>query len=105
MSNDYPRMLFKFPGNEEMHGARFATMIVDDEDAHVLASMDGWADTTTEARAHAEKPKAEPVAPVVEAEPDRDALKAEATALGIEFPKNVPTEKLVELIAEAKAKE
>lgn len=33
---------------------------------------------------------------------DRDALKAEALALGLEFPSNVKTDKLIAMIAEAK---
>ena len=112
MSN-YPRMLYKFPGAEEMHGARFATKIVGDDDSHAEAIGDGWAETTTEARQLADSPKE--VAPVVvvpapapdqgEDTQDRDSLKAEATELGLEFPKNVPTERLAEMIAEAKAKE
>lgn len=34
---------------------------------------------------------------------DRDALKAEATALGIEFQKNIKTDQLIELIKAKKA--
>lgn len=34
--------------------------------------------------------------------PDRDALKAEALVLGLEFPSNVKTDKLITMIAEAK---
>lgn len=36
-------------------------------------------------------------------EVDRDALKQEATALGLEFANNIKTEKLIELIDAAKA--
>lgn len=39
-----------------------------------------------------------------EGSPDRDALKQKATELGLEFPKNIPTDKLAEMI-EAKTKE
>lgn len=35
---------------------------------------------------------------------DREALKARATQLGIDFPRNVTTEKLAELVAAAEAK-
>jgi hypothetical protein len=35
-------------------------------------------------------------------EVDRDALKLEAGALGLEFPSNVKTDKLIAMIAEAK---
>lgn len=34
---------------------------------------------------------------------DRDTLKAEADALGIEYPKNIKTERLYELVYSAKA--
>lgn len=116
MSN-YPRMLYKFPGNEEMHGASFATLIVNDEAEHEDANDNGWASTTTEAREFAEAQKLPAPVPVVQIEqkpeeaeheedaPDRDALKAEAKELGLEFPKNVPTDRLAEMVAEAKAKE
>lgn len=111
--SDYPRMLYKFPGAEEIHGARFATKIVGDGDSHAEAIGDGWAQTTTEARQLAESPKEVPPVVVVPASvaaqdedtQDRDSLKAEATELGLEFPKNIPTERLAEMIAEAKAKE
>jgi hypothetical protein len=33
---------------------------------------------------------------------ERDALKAEADALGLEYPANIKTEKLIKLIQEAK---
>lgn len=36
--------------------------------------------------------------------PDRNELKARATELGINFASNAPTERLIELIAEAEAK-
>ena len=36
--------------------------------------------------------------------PSRDELKARATELGINFASNIPTDRLVELIAEAEAK-
>lgn len=105
--NDFPRMLYKFPGAEEIHGARFATLIVQDADEQDEALADGWSITTDEARAPkaapAPAPSATQDADEQDATPDRDALKAEATALGLEFPKNVPTERLVEMIAEAKA--
>jgi uncharacterized protein YkvS len=36
--------------------------------------------------------------------PDRNALKAKATNLGITFASNIPTDRLIELISEAEAK-
>lgn len=108
MSNEYPRMLYKHPGTEEIHGGRFDTLIVNDEGEHEAAAQDGWEDTTTNAKRRAEpQPTAAPVqeheaAAQDIAAPGRDAMKAEATALGLDFPKNVPTERLAEMIAEAK---
>lgn len=107
--NNYPRMLYKFPGIEPIHGGHFATLIVNDEAEQEAAAQDGWEETTTNAkrRAEAPPPQPEPVAQVDQDQEalDRDALKAEATTLGLEFPKNVPTERLAEMVAEAKAKE
>jgi hypothetical protein len=40
---------------------------------------------------------------LLEAQADRNALKEEATALGIEFPSNVKTAKLIEMIIAAKS--
>lgn len=105
----YPKMLYKFPGVELIHGGHFATLIVNDEAEQEAAAQDGWEETTTNAkrRAEAPPPQPEPVAQVDQDQEalDRDALKAEATTLGLEFPKNVPTERLAEMVAEAKAKE
>lgn len=115
--NKFPKMLYKFPGIEPIHGDHFATLIVNDEAEQEAAAQEGWEETTTNAKRRAEDPPPQPApTPVVQVEqpqevipdndaPDRDALKAEATALGLEFPKNVPTERLAEMVAEAKAKE
>ena len=98
--NEFPRMLYKHPGREEMHGSRFDTLIVGDEGKQDAALADGWKLTTTEAKDPAEAPQ-EPQG----SDYDREALKAQATSLGLTFPKNVPNERLIEMIAEAKAKE
>lgn len=107
--NEYPRMLYKLPGSEPIHGGHFATLIVNDEAEQEASAQDGWEETTTNAkrRAEAPPPQPEPVAQVDQDQEalDRDALKAEAITLGLEFPKNVPTERLAEMVAEAKAKE
>ena len=103
--NEYPKMLYKYPGSEEMHGGRFATLIVQDADEQDAAVADGWALTTTEAKNPAPPPEPIPEssAPETEEERSRDLLKAEAIKLGLQFPKNIPTDRLVEIIAEAKA--
>lgn len=99
--NEYPRMLYKFPGIEQIHGGNFATLIVNDEAEQESAAQDGWKETTTEAK----DPTAQPVSAPQGSDYDREALKAQAIGLGLEFPKNVPTERLAEMVAEAKAKE
>lgn len=96
----YPKMLYKHPGREELHGSHFNTLIVGDEDEQDAALADGWKLTTAEAKEPANASQ-EPQG----SDYDREALKALATALGLEFPKNVPTERLAEMVAEAKAKE
>lgn len=124
MSNDYPRMLYKFPGNEPMHGGLFATKIVADEDEQDAALADGWNLSTPEAKeahAKAQKPAAvevkqeaaqEPIQTAAAAPPaaedhgaehaaERTELKAKAAALGLVYPRNVTNEKLAELIAAA----
>lgn len=129
MSNEFPRMLFKFPGAEPIHGALFATKIVNDQDEQDEALAAGWSLTTPAAKeAHAESlkppvvavvaepaPAPEPVAAAPapsEDEPDtdtdahkseRDQLKATAAAVGVIYPRNVTNDKLRELIAAAPA--
>lgn len=58
--NDFPRMLYKYPGTEEIHGARYATKIVNDEDELDDALADGWKLSTAEAKEAADhvRPKA-----------------------------------------------
>jgi len=97
--DEFPRMMYKFPGAEEIHGARFDTRVVQDEDEQEQAVSEGWAMTTDEARAPKLEKKPEPADEV-----DRDALKAKATEIGLDFPKNVPSEKLAEMIAQAEEK-
>jgi len=107
MSNDFPRMLYRHPGREQMHGSTFDTRIVADEAEQDDAMFHGWHLTTSAAKEAATQPVAS-VAPVVDdnAPPTRDELKQKATELGIEFPSNIPTDKLSALIEEAlKAKE
>lgn len=126
MNNEYPRMLFKAPGPEEFHGGHFDTKIVNSDDERDEALDAGWHLTTPEAtadyeaekqeqRAHLDKaPEASPApetapepAPAAEVKVDHDAeraaLKAEAAALELVFPKNVTNEKLRELIEAKKS--
>jgi hypothetical protein len=68
-SNDFPRMVYRAGGTEEIHGGSFATLIVDDQDALDAALADGWHMTTDEAHTPA---------PVDDAPPARTPRKAKA---------------------------
>lgn len=96
--SDFPRMLFKNHGKEEMHGGFFDTFIVDNQELLDNALADGWYLTTCEARAADVKPVE---VPADDAPPTRDELKRKATELGIEYPANIPTDKLAGLVAAA----
>lgn len=80
---EFPKMLYKFPGSEPMHGGNFATKIVQDQDEQDEAQADGWKLTTTEAKAQHDappkKPEKAPV-PIPELVPETvtEEVKAEA---------------------------
>lgn len=99
--NDFPRMIYRAGGTEEIHGGHFSTLIVDDQDALDAALADGWHLTTDEARA--------PAAPALgalalnsddDAPPTRAELEQKAHELGIEFSPRLGDAKLAERIAE-----
>lgn len=98
----YPRMLYRQPGAEELHGGRFATRIVDSEAEEAAALDEGWHLTTPEARAAREdelNPKT-PTAPADDsAAPTRAELEQKATELGIKFDGRTSDKKLRDLIA------
>lgn len=111
--NEFPRMVYQAGGTEEIHGGRFATNIVNDQDELDAALADGWHPTTTEATAAAGKPAdvgatgagagAADDEKDDNAPPSRDELKAKATELGLTFPGNVSNIKLAEMIDAALA--
>jgi len=104
MKTDFPRMLYRAGGTEEIHGGRFATLTVDDQDALDAALADGWSMTTAEAL-EAAAPKAAAPAPADDnAPPTREELEAKAAELGIEFSPRIGDAKLAERIADALAK-
>lgn len=70
-SSEFPRMIYRAGGAEEIHGGHFSTQIVHDSDELDAALADGWHLTTDEARAPA--PAADDAAP-----PARPARKAKA---------------------------
>lgn len=111
--NDFPRMVYQAGGTEEIHGGRFATNIVNDQDELDAALAGGWHLTTPEAKAAAEKPVDASAAGAGagaadndkddNAPPTRDELKAKAAELGLTFPGNVSNVKLAEMIDAALA--
>lgn len=46
---EYPKMLYKLGGVEEIHGGKFSTRIVEDKEGQDAAMADGWQLTTTDA--------------------------------------------------------
>lgn len=108
-NNDFPRMLYRAGGPEEIHGGHFHTKIVNDQDEQDAALADGWHVTTPEAL-KAAKPAARGGAggdgpnPDHDAPPTRDELKQKATELGLTFKHNVSNAALAELIAAELAK-
>lgn len=57
MDNSFPRMLYKAPGPEAIHGGQFATCIVEHDEDMSAALADGWRTTTPEAKALADEAK------------------------------------------------
>lgn len=108
--NDFPRMIYRTGGAEEIHGGRFATLIVNDQDELDAALAGGWYLTTTEAKAATEKAATTAAAagaaiPDDNAPPTRAELEAKATELGIEFSPRIGDAKLAERIDAALAGE
>lgn len=48
--SEFPRMVYKQPGLEEIHGDRYETKIVDSDDELIQAESDGFFKTTQEAK-------------------------------------------------------
>ena len=103
-SNEFPRMVYQAGGTEEIHGGRFATHIVHNQDELDAALADDWHLTTTEAKA-AHEAALQQAGDAMDdnAPPTRDELKAKATELGLTFPGNVSNAKLSEMIDAALA--
>lgn len=98
--NQFPQMIYKAGGNEEIHGGRFATLIVQDAAELDAALAGGWSLTTTEATK-----AVAPAGPDDNAPPTRDELKQKATDLGLTFAGNISTEKLAGLVDAALAEQ
>ena len=98
MSDEFPKMLFKAGGSEELHGGNFHTFIAQDEQDEAAALADGWHLIMPEAVAAVSKSAAPEDD---EAPPTRAELEAKATELGIKFDGRTTDAKLGEKIAAA----
>lgn len=87
-------MLYKAPGPHEIHGGRFDYTIVDDDQIEAALAA-GWYLTTTEAKAahQADIQDAADNAP-----PTRDELKRKADELKLQYPGNIPTDRLAAMV-------
>lgn len=56
MNNEFPKMLYRFPGTEQFAEGNFATVVVVNEDEQAQAFKDGWFLSPPEAKAGASKP-------------------------------------------------
>lgn len=98
--NQFPKMMYRAGGSEQIHGSHFATHIVNDADEEEAALADGWHLTTPDAKAaHEAQSDDEEDKPAT-----RDEMKAKATELGLEFKHNISNVALAEMIEQALAK-
>lgn len=97
--NEFPKMVYRAGGTEEIHGGRFATHIVQNADEQDAALIDGWS-LTTDAATIAARPVE--IAPPKDdnAPPTRAELEAKAIELGIEFSPRIGDAKLAERISD-----
>jgi hypothetical protein len=104
--DQFPQMLYKAGGPEQLHGGSFSTLAVHNADEHAAALDDGWCETTPQAL-EAQKAAADADADAaklaeqaaVSAAPTREQLEKQATDLGVEFSPNIGDKKLAERIA------
>lgn len=109
--DQFPQMLYKAGGPEQIHGANFSTLVVNDAEEHAAAVADGWCETTPDAldaqqaeKERAARAAAEAAAKLAEQAGDtkpvtREELEQKATELGIPFSPRVSDKKLGEAIA------
>lgn len=106
--NDFPRMIYKAGGTEDIHGGKFTWHIVHDAEELDAALAADWHLTTAEAGASAVTTYAPEVAQddaADNAPPTRAELEQKAAELGIEFSPKIGDVKLAERIASALAKD
>lgn len=105
MSNEFPRMLYRQPGAEPIHGDLFASCVVADAHAQEAALSGGWHLTTTDAKtAHdaAKEPAARPLSSsssALDAPPTRAEMEQMAAKIGMKVDGRWSDKKLGEMIA------
>lgn len=113
MDNQFPQMLYKAGGPEQIHGGNFSTLVVNDAEEHAAALADGWCETTPDAldaqqaeKERAARAAAEAAAKLAEQTsgdaskpPTREELEQKATELGIPFSARVSDKRMGEAIA------
>jgi hypothetical protein len=92
-----PTMLYKAPGPHQIHGGHFDHIVVDDDQIEATLAA-GWHLTTTEAKAAHEAALQDAAD---SAPPTREELKRKADELNLQYPSNVPTEKLSAMVEAA----
>lgn len=103
---EFPRIVFKCPGDLPRQGGTFKVLQVSDDVTHARAVADGWFSSLPEAIESHDNPKLAvavvDVAPVVEVEHEsRESLEVKAKEIGIKFDGRTSDAKLSRLIAEA----
>ena len=56
VTNEYPKMMYKYPCNVALQDGNYGTLAVKDEDEEAQAVRDGWFLTSPEAHKAAPKP-------------------------------------------------
>ena len=90
-------MLYRYPGEHELHGDKFDYIIVEDDKLEETLE-NAWYKTTSEAK---EKSPLNIHPPADDDEPTRGELEAKATELGITFRSNTKNETISKKIQEA----
>lgn len=100
MDNQFPQMLYKAGGREQIHGGLFTTHIVHSAEELQQALVDGWGESTDDAldARLAEQERAAKLAQDT-MPATREELEQKAAELGIPFSARVSDKRLGEAIA------
>lgn len=100
---EFPRIVFKCPGDLPRQGGTFKVLQVADDVSHADAVAYGWFSSLPEAIESHDNPKpvVVDVAPDVVEQESRESLESRAKEIGIKFDGRTSDAKLSRLIAEA----